>query len=349
MKKRKNYLFCIFLCLLLCLSLSGMTAAAVGTSEADEKTADNSKTAKKKKYRNTFRTLKGKTYYYNSKGKKVTGWHKINGNKYYFDQHGVMQKSYWIGNKYVNKDGVYTPSKNKSMTKLKKKLKSSIKSYRGTWSVYVKNLDTGESFSINNQKIYAASLIKLYAMGAVYEKIHQGKIRESSVKNSVRSMITVSSNDAFNTIVQKVGKSYINKWCKKNGYTKTNQGHGLSPSGNNYGLSNGSGRNMTSVADCGKFLESVYNGTCVSKSASKKMLSFLKSQKRRWKIPAGIPKGVTVANKTGETNSTTHDAAIVYSKGADYIICVMSSVPGGGWSSARHITSLSRQVYNYFN
>ncbi len=295
-----------------------------------------------------FRKYEGKTYYVNAKGEIQTGWKKIQKKKYYFDSKGVMQKKTWVDGRYLGKDGAYDPDK-KELAKLKKKMESAIRSYKGTWSIYVENLKTGEKFSINNQKMYAASLIKLYAMGAVYKRIAQGKIKESSVKKTISNMITVSDNTAFNTIVKKVGTTYINKWCKDNGYKKTNQGHGLSPSSNNYGLSNGTGSNVTSVADCGKFLESVYRGKCVSSSASKKMLGYLKKQQRRWKIPAGVPKGVTVANKTGETNDYTHDAAIVWSKGAVYILVVMAKTPGSGWSSASHIVSLSRMTYNYFN
>lgn len=278
-----------------------------------------------------------------------TGWKTISGKKYYFNSNGTMVKDDWVSSKYLDKNGVYDATKKPTMAKLEKQLRSAIKGYSGTWSVYVKNLDTNESICINNKKIYAASLIKLYAMGAAYERIKQGKLSESSVKSTINSMITVSSNDSFNTIVRKVGTTYINSWCKANGYTETNQGHGLSPSSNNSGLSNGSGSNVTTVKDCGKFLESVYRGTCVSKSASKKMLTHLKGQQRRSKIPAGTPKGVTVANKTGETDDTTHDAAIVYSKGADYIICVMVNAPGYAWSASGNITKLSRITYNYFN
>lgn len=290
------------------------------------------------------------TYYFNTKtGVMTTGWKKIDGKKYYFNSSGIMVTDSWIGAKYLGKDGVYDSTKKFTLTKLETQLRSAIKGYYGTWSIYVKNLDTNESICINNQKIYAASLIKLYAMGAAYDRIKQGSLKESSVSSTINSMITVSSNDAFNSIVRSVGTSYVNTWCKANGYTDTNQGHGLSPSSNNYGLTNGSGSNVTTVKDCGNFLESVYRGTCVSKSASKKMLNYLKAQQRRSKIPAGIPSGVTIANKTGETDNTTHDAAIVYSKGADYIICVMASTPGAGWSSAANVTKLSRIVYNYFN
>lgn len=48
--------------------------------------------------------------------------------------------------------------------------------------------------------------------------------------------------------------------------------------------------------------------------ASKKMLKYLKAQQRKGKIPAGLPKGVKSANKTGEYGPYEHDAAIVFSK-----------------------------------
>lgn len=290
-----------------------------------------------------------KTYFLSrTNGAMCKGWKTIDGKQYYFSSSGVMLKNTWVGSKYLGKDGVYDAKKKLPMAGLQSKLRSTIRSYSGTWSVYVKNLNTNESFSINNKRMYAASLIKLYAMGAAYQRIKQGRFKESSVSGLISSMITVSSNEAFNSIARKVGTSYINSWCRSNGYTSTNQGHG-SPGSNNYGLTNGSGANMTSVNDCGKFLESVYRGTCVSKSASNKMLKYLKRQTRRSKIPAGVPGSVTVANKTGETDDYTHDAAIVYSKGATYILCVMANTPGSGWTSARNITKISRIVYNYFN
>ena len=300
--------------------------------------------------KNGLKKYKGKTYYADGKGVIGKGWKTVDGRQYYFDKSkGYMLKSTWISSKYVNKNGVYVKAKKRKMSTLKSQLQKKMKSYRGTWSVYVKNLDTDESFSINNRSMYAASLIKLYAMGAVYEKIDEGKIKESSVSRTINSMITVSDNGSFNTIVRKVGKTYISKWCKNNGYKQTKQTHGLEPSGNSAGLSSGKGSNMTSVKDCGKFLEDVYRGKCVNKKYSAKMLKTLKKQKRRSKIPAGVPSGVTVANKTGETNSYTHDAAIVYSQGAKYIICVMVYRPGGGWAAAGNIKTLSKNVYQFFN
>lgn len=296
-----------------------------------------------------LKKYKGKTYYADAKGVIGKGWKTVGGKQYYFDKNkGYMLKSTWISSKYVNKNGVYVKTKKRKMSVLKSQLQKKMKSYRGTWSVYVKNLDTDESFSINNRSMYAASLIKLYAMGAVYEKIDRGKIKETSVSRTINSMITVSDNGAFNTIVRKVGKTYVSKWCKNNGYKQTKQTHEL-PGESSIALGTGTGKNVTSVKDCGKFLEDVYRGKCVNKKYSAKMLKTLKKQKRRSKIPAGVPSGVTVANKTGEKNGYAHDAAIVYSRGADYIICVMVYRPDGGLAATGNIQALSKNVYQFFN
>lgn len=238
----------------------------------------------------------------------------------------------------------------KKLTKLENRLQKQIKGYSGTWSVYVKNLDTGASLIINNKRMYAASLIKLYALGAAYDKIEKGKLKESSVSGTLSSMITVSDNYCFNSIVKRIGTTAIDKWCQKNGYTQTQQRHGTRPASNFAGtVSKKGGSNLTNVKDVGKLLESIYKGKCVSKAASKKMRILLSKQQRRSKIPAGIPKGVKILNKTGETDDYTHDAAIVYSKGAKYILVVMGRCPGYAWSAASKIPLISRTVYNYFN
>ena len=78
------------------------------------------------------------------------------------------------------------------------------------------------------------------------------------------------------------------------------------------------------------------------------MKNLLLGQTVRQKIPAGIPSGIKVANKTGETSSVQHDMAIVYGKKTDYVICVFSSTGNENYSVTR-IRNISRTVYNYLN
>ena len=260
-------------------------------------------------------------------------------------------------NKYVDKKGVlvdkskiYSLGK-ESLSGLKKKLQNKVSSWSGTHCIYVKNLDTNEYMTINNQKMRAASLIKLYNMGTVYKQIENGSLSKTEKTTSLlNSMITVSSNDSYNLLLSMLGKgsvvsgiSKINAFCEKQNYSDTIAGGTLSPS---YLKQTWLTASMTTVKDCGHIMEDIYRGTLVSEKASKSMLNTLKKQQRKSKIPAGLPSGVKTANKTGEFNARQHDVAIVFSKKADYIIAVMTENDGNAIS---HIRELSKTTYEYFN
>ena len=161
----------------------------------------------------------------------------------------------------------------------------------------------------------------------------------------MKKMITVSDNESANVLTGrltkkgsfKTGIKVINNYCKTNGYTKTKFLVEMGKS---------SPKNVTSARDCGWALERMYRGTAVSPKSSKKMIKLLKAQTRRSKLPFGVPKGVTIANKTGETSFAENDAAIVYSEGADYVIVVMSKK---GKGAVEEIRKISKLVYEYFN
>lgn len=249
-----------------------------------------------------------------------------------------------VGNAASDKS--ITKKEKKGLAKLKKKVSKELKGKAGSWSVYVKNLDTNEYMLINNKKLPSASLIKLYVMMTAYDEVKKENIKESTLfKSRMKSMITVSDNDATNALTRsftkkrtfEAGASKVNKYCKKNGYSKT---------GFLVEMGKSSPKNVTCTRDCGLALEHMYRKTAVDKTSSKKMIKYLKAQTRRGKIPAGVPRSVTVANKTGETSFTENDAAIVYSKGADYVIVVMSK---NGSGSVKEIQKISKIVYDYFN
>lgn len=322
-----------------------------------------------------FHTIKGKKYYFNSKGIMQTGWLKKGKSTYYFNKKGVMQtgwqkikkgkKTYdyyfnsngkmavntWVQGYYVDKNGKWIKNKKQSITALNDELTAYINNSctPGRWSVYVKNLNDDQTCLIGNNYYYAASVIKVFTMGAVYESIQNGRISETaSINQLLHSMITYSSNESFNTLVRTIGKNATNDFCKKYGYTDTNQGQAISCSNSGEDINNGTTWNQTSVQNCGKILEDIYNGKCVSKTYSNKMLDLLKQQTFRIKIPSGLPAGTVVANKTGETDEYQHDMAIVYSPKADYILCVMSNISNAGAAQA-NIRAISQIVYRHFN
>ena len=254
------------------------------------------------------------------------------------------------------------------MGTLEPKLTEMLKSYPGEWSAYVKNLDSGEEILINNQSMYSASLIKAFVLADSYNEMENVMANEGQklkkeadspevkvkVDDLICNMITVSDNESFNELVRlqsekndfKEGAEKINEYLKEEGYGDTSVQHTLAPSASpSIGLG---GRNTTSVKDCGMLLERIYKGDCVSKAASEEMLNILLQQEVDWKIPSGLSSDIKVANKTGETDTSQHDIAIVYGEKTTYIFCVMSqNCPES--TAIHNIRDLSRVVYYHLN
>ena len=225
----------------------------------------------------------------------------------------------------------FTDNSDSSMDNLLNQVQSLLPTDNGTWSVYVCNLAKNTEGTINDQQMQAASLIKLYIMGAVYEDYDSlsSKYSKDQLDNALNSMITVSDNDAANTLVNYLGggdntagMARVNKFCQDHGYTSTSMGRLLL-------ADNSNGDNYTSAKDCGKFLKTIYQidkGTATDNNdtlaGAEYMYRLLKMQTRKNKIPAQMPSEVKVANKTGELDHVENDAGIIYdtAKGIDLVV-----------------------------
>lgn len=222
-------------------------------------------------------------------------------------------------------------------TEVKNYLKSAAS---GTWSVYAKDLKgTKDIASVKaNEQMQSASVIKLFIMATAYDEINKGNLDESSVTSDISIMITNSDNDAANRLIEKLGFDTINTYIKNNGYSKTVLNREML-------ASTAKGDNYTSAKDAATILENIYNGKCVNKSYSQKMLNLLKQQTRKNKIPAGVPDGVQTANKTGELDRVENDAAIVFKGDTPYVLVVMSSGLSDTTKAQQDIASISKIVY----
>lgn len=266
-----------------------------------------------------------------------------------------------------NDDGTISPSHGSSafdnkadekMDTLINQLNSQLPTANGTWSVYVCDLAGGSEAAINNTSMQAASLIKLFIMGAVYENYDSlsQQYGFSTLDSYLNSMITVSDNDAANSLVNCLGSGdsssgmkKVNNFCQTHGYTNTSMGRLLL-------ASNEFGDNYTSAYDCGKFLKEIYQicaGTTQTPSLSHAadMYALLKQQQRTNKIPAALPEGVRVANKTGELSNVENDAGILYNTqgGNDLVIVFLSQDLSSAGDAQNTIAQLSRNIYMYYN
>ena len=251
----------------------------------------------------------------------------------------------------------FTDNSDSSMDNLLNQVQSLLPTDNGTWSVYVCNLMKNTEGVIDDQPMQAASLIKLFIMGTVYENYESlSETYSADTLNSyLNSMITVSDNDAANKLVNMLGDGddeagmrAVNAFCASHGYSSTSMGRLLLQS-NEYG------DNYTSVSDCGHFLKEIYQsnaGTAESTLAhTDAMYSLLKMQQRRNKIPANLPDGVKVANKTGELDDVENDAGIIYNtaKNIDLVVCFMSQDLTDSSEAQAVIAQDSRLIYGYYN
>lgn len=252
----------------------------------------------------------------------------------------------------------FTDNTDSSMDNLLNQVQSLLPTDNGTWSVYVCNLLKDSNGTINDTQMQAASLIKLYIMGAVYENYdsisqsHNG----DEIDSNISSMITVSDNDAANTLVNwlgngdnSAGMAKVNGFCQEHGFTSTQMNRLLLASKEN-------GDNYTSVKDCGTFLKQIYqtvNGTLPASTLpnADAMYYHLKMQQRKNKIPAQLPEGVGTANKTGELDTVENDAAIIYdtAKGIDLVVCFMSQNLTDTGAAQSTIAADARAIYGYYN
>ena len=237
---------------------------------------------------------------------------------------------------------------------LRDKLDKALRRQRAAWDVWVEALADGEAVSCrrnleSEESLVSASLIKLFIMGAVYQRIESGALAEESVREPLQAMITVSDNDAANELTlllgdgdSAAGMEAVTAWAASIGCRGVEHNR-LMLAGN--GL-----ENYVTAEACARLLRLIYRGECVSAYASGQMLALLKGQQVNDRIPAGLPAGTASAHKTGDLlNLCVADVGIVFSPGGDYILCAICNDPPRHSAAAEEIAALSRLVYGFFN
>jgi beta-lactamase class A len=81
--------------------------------------------------------------------------------------------------------------------------------------------------------------------------------------------------------------------------------------------------NQGSPADMAELLAMIAEHRCASAPSCRLMIEIMSRQEWREKIPAGLPAGLLVANKTGGVTGTSNDAAIVYTRQGAPIVMVV--------------------------
>ena len=233
----------------------------------------------------------------------------------------------------------YTTTETTNVKELGKKIDEIILKADGTVGLIIKNLKTKEIVARNEHEIFeAASIYKLWIMGATAQKIADGELslddemsqtveilnqkfdidKEAAeltegvinftVGNALKQMITISHNYAALLLGEKITMSFVANWIKAQGFSESKTG--VPPS--------------TSATDIAMYFEKLYQSQLINKDSSEQMISILKLQEKNEKIPKLLPVGTVVAHKTGEMSGLSHDAGIVYAKNGDMLIVVLT-------------------------
>ncbi len=246
---------------------------------------------------------------------------------------------------------------------LQKRVEDVMDGSDGQYGIFIKNLKTGETYTRNEHQIFEpGSLYKVWLMGAVFEKVKVGEIKESnalaadvaslntefeidpesaeltdgvlnfSISSALEQMITISHNYAALALTKKVGRPAITDFLKSYGLSDSSLGTPL----------------KASAYDFGRLFEKLYIGEIIDKEYSQKMLDVLARQKINDRIPKYLPNGTKVAHKTGDIGYVENDAGIVFSPAGDFIIVVLSETKDANFAGDK-IGRISEAAYNYFN
>lgn len=240
----------------------------------------------------------------------------------------------------------------------------------GQTSVAVMPLSGQPAVIWHNQPQRAASVIKLYILATVYQRVAAGKLdldRHYVLKASdqvggsgtlqslpagtrltyrdvTERMITVSDNAASNIMIHAVGGlDGVNAEIKSLGLRQTKLNRYLMDTA---ALKAGHD-NVTSVSDVASLLRRLAKHELVSARASRAMLAILKGTANHTKLPHALPAAATVYNKTGEfdTYGVQNDAAIIQNQHGTIIVVVLAEA-GQREAQINAMSDLGRALYN---
>jgi beta-lactamase class A len=220
----------------------------------------------------------------------------------------------------------------------------------------------------------AASIIKLAIMLTAYRAIERGRISlatpvafaardivggsetfESARPGEtaplgalLKAMIRQSDNSAANALVDRFGFATINDVVVQAGLRNTylrryfmyfSKAH----------------ENVTTARDIGSLLLQIERGArgdtvgLASARSCRAMVDTLLGQEDREKIAPGLPRGVPLANKSGELPGARHDAGIVDPYGArPYVLVVLEKNLDDQDAGVAGINRISRSIYRSF-
>lgn len=224
----------------------------------------------------------------------------------------------------------------------------------GTVAVWARKLGAADAVAYNaDERFPTASIIKVVILVSLfqYSELHAGVFDKTvtlelsdfvggsevldrynpgntiSIRTLARAMIEQSDNTASNVLIDFLGFDRIARTIASAGLTKTQlHRHFMDVNAMVH-----HSENLSTARDMGTLLYEMERGaheglsTIASPLSCRRMIEILLQQEDRDKIARGIPKGIPLANKTGEIDGVRNDIGIVDPFGdSPYVLAVLT-------------------------
>ena len=231
--------------------------------------------------------------------------------------------------------------------KLQQQLEILATGFKGDVGIYVKDLHTGKTVSINADSIFpTASMVKVPILIGIMDKLNKGELKYhqeltykdslfyagsdllASLKNNekvelskvIMLMLTTSDNTASLWLQSLAGTgTRINQILDSIGYTATrvnSRTPGREAGRDQFGWGQTSPKEMASI------FEALANRDLMDTASSDKMLRLLGRNYWDEEALSQIPPDVFVASKNGAVNASRSEAMYVSGKNARYVFCI---------------------------
>ncbi len=267
----------------------------------------------------------------------------------------------------------------KTDKKLEAKLKEAIGGYNGNIGIYVKNLRTGKTVSINADTVFpTASIVKVPILLGIMDKIQRGELKYDEgiiykdsllyegedilgsfksgekilLKKVLMLMLTTSDNTASLWLQSLAGKGIrINEILESLGMKNTRVNSRTPGRENNRTLY---GWGQTTPAEMATIFEKIYRNEIFSATACERMMRSL--GRNYWdedEAISQIPPTVEVFSKNGCVNASRSEVLLVNAPNNPYIFSIFTKNnkdiswkhENEAWTMARKI---SKMLWEYF-
>jgi len=257
--------------------------------------------------------------------------------------------------------------------KLQQQVQDMTAGFKGDVGIYVKDLHTGKTVSINADSIFpTASMVKVPILIGIMDKLNKGELKyhqELTYKDSlfyagsdllaslkhnekvelskvIMLMLTTSDNTASLWLQSLAGTgTRINQILDSIGYTATrvnSRTPGREAGRDKFGWG------QTSPKEIATMFEALANRNLLDTASSEKMLRLLGRNYWDEEALSQIPPDVFVASKNGAVNASRSEVMYVSGKNARYVFCICTKnnkdtsweSNNEGWELARKVSKL---------